>query len=155
LRGLLASSAEIEARNVAEAANLTGDDNDVALFAILSSKVRDRAEGRAACTCQAYFGDAYQSGIIVVLGEPGIEHQLRKAPLPLDMWSRWPMLVRALGVAVLSPIMVLAAVVLRSRRWPSPVRLPVWAPQSSGTSSAIISGRGRWWAPYARPCWPE
>ena len=50
---------------------------------------------------------------IVMLGEPGIEHQLRKAPLPVDMWSRWPTLVRALGVLVLSMIMALAAVLLR------------------------------------------
>jgi hypothetical protein len=50
---------------------------------------------------------------IVVLGEPGIEHQLRKAPLPVDMWSRWPMLIRALGVVLLSLVMALAAVILR------------------------------------------
>jgi hypothetical protein len=50
---------------------------------------------------------------IVVLGESGIEIQLRRAPLPVDMWSRWPVLVRALGVVVLSLIMALAAVILR------------------------------------------
>ncbi|WP_404711476.1 hypothetical protein [Sphingomonas sp. MMS24-J13] len=50
---------------------------------------------------------------IVMLGEPGIEHQLRKAPLPVDMWSRWPTLVRALGVLVLSMVMAFAAVILR------------------------------------------
>jgi hypothetical protein len=50
---------------------------------------------------------------IVVLGEPGLEYQLRKAPLPVDMWSRWPMLVRAGGVILLSLIMALAAVILR------------------------------------------
>lgn len=50
---------------------------------------------------------------IVVLGEPGVEFQLRKAPLPVDMWSRWPVLARALAVVVLSFIAALAAVCLR------------------------------------------
>lgn len=50
---------------------------------------------------------------IVVLGEPGIEHQLRKAPLPVDMWSRWPALARALAVIILSFVAALAAVCLR------------------------------------------
>lgn len=50
---------------------------------------------------------------IVVLGEPGIEHQLRKAPLPVDMWSRWPVLVRALAVIILSFVAAMAAVCLR------------------------------------------
>ena len=31
-----------------------------------------------------------------MLAEPIIEHQLRKAPLPVDMWSRWPQLRRPL-----------------------------------------------------------
>lgn len=50
---------------------------------------------------------------IVILGEPGIEHQLRKAPLPVDMWSRWPVLVRAGIVIILSFVAALAAVCLR------------------------------------------
>ncbi len=50
---------------------------------------------------------------IVVLGEPGIEHQLRKAPLPVDMWSRWPVMVRAFAIIILSFIAALAAVCLR------------------------------------------
>jgi hypothetical protein len=50
---------------------------------------------------------------IVVLAEPGLEHQLRKAPLPVDMWSRWAGLVRAGGVIILSFVAALAAVVLR------------------------------------------
>ena len=50
---------------------------------------------------------------IVILGEPGIEHQLRKAPLPVDMWSRWPVLVRAAAVILLSFVAALAAVCLR------------------------------------------
>ena len=50
---------------------------------------------------------------IAILGEPGIEHQLRKAPLPVDMWSRWPGLVRAGAVIVLSFAAALAAVCLR------------------------------------------
>lgn len=48
-----------------------------------------------------------------VLAEPGIESQLRKAPLPVDMWSRWPVLVRAAGVVVTCFIAALAAVVMR------------------------------------------
>lgn len=51
--------------------------------------------------------------LIMILGEPGIEHQLRKAPLPVDMWSRWPSLARALGVMIISFVAALAAVVLR------------------------------------------
>lgn len=50
---------------------------------------------------------------IAILGEPGIEHQLRKAPLPVDMWSRWPTLARAGGVVVLSFVAALAAVCFR------------------------------------------
>ena len=50
---------------------------------------------------------------IVILGEPGIEHQLRKAPLPVDMWSRWPVLARAGAIIVLSFVAALAAVCLR------------------------------------------
>ena len=48
-----------------------------------------------------------------LLGEPGIEHQLRKAPLPVDMWSRWPVLVRAMLVIILSFAAALVAVVFR------------------------------------------
>ncbi|PNQ02127.1 hypothetical protein [Sphingobium sp. SA916] len=50
---------------------------------------------------------------IVILGEPGIEHQLRKAPLPVDMWSRWPDLMRAGAIIVLSFVAAMAAVCLR------------------------------------------
>lgn len=50
---------------------------------------------------------------IAILSEPGLEHQLRKAPLPVDMWSQWPTLVRAVAVIVLSFVMALAAVLLR------------------------------------------
>jgi len=50
---------------------------------------------------------------LAILGEPGVEHQLRKAPLPVDMWSRWPALVRAGLVVVLSFTAALAAVCLR------------------------------------------
>lgn len=48
-----------------------------------------------------------------ILAEPGLEHQLRKAPLPVDMWSRWPGLVRAGCVIILSFVAALAAVCLR------------------------------------------
>ncbi len=50
---------------------------------------------------------------LAILGEPKIEHQLRKAPLPVDMWSRWPALMRAMAVVVLSFTAALAAVCLR------------------------------------------
>lgn len=58
-------------------------------------------------------GCAFTWMSIVILGEPGIEHQLRKAPLPVDMWSRWPTLVRAGGVILLSFVAALAAVCFR------------------------------------------
>lgn len=50
---------------------------------------------------------------IAILGEPGLEHQLRKAPLPVDMWSRWPALARALLVVIVSFVAAFAAVALR------------------------------------------
>jgi hypothetical protein len=50
---------------------------------------------------------------LAILGEPGVEHQLRKAPLPVDMWSRWPALARAGAVVILSFVAALAAVCLR------------------------------------------
>jgi len=50
---------------------------------------------------------------LAIVGEVGVEHQLRKAPLPVDMWSRWPQLARAGGVVVLSFVAALAAVCLR------------------------------------------
>lgn len=50
---------------------------------------------------------------IVLLGEPGIEFQLRKAPLPVDMWSRWPVLARAVLVVILCFAAALVAVVFR------------------------------------------
>ena len=48
-----------------------------------------------------------------MLAEPMIEHQLRKAPLPVDMWSRWPQLRRPAGVLIVSLLMATAAVGLR------------------------------------------
>lgn len=48
-----------------------------------------------------------------MLAEPMIEHQLRKAPIPVDMWSRWPQLRRAALVLVVSLMMAGAAVGLR------------------------------------------
>jgi hypothetical protein len=50
---------------------------------------------------------------LAILGEPGVEHQLRKAPLPVDMWSRWPQLARAGAVVILSFVAALSAVCLR------------------------------------------
>jgi hypothetical protein len=67
LRGLPALAAEIKAGNASASADATGDENDVALFAILWSKVRDRAEGWAVCTCQAFFGGGYEPGTLVEL----------------------------------------------------------------------------------------
>jgi hypothetical protein len=48
-----------------------------------------------------------------VLAEPMIEHQLRKAPLPVDMWSRWPQLRRPAYILIVSLLMAAAAVGLR------------------------------------------
>lgn len=48
-----------------------------------------------------------------MLAEPMIEHQLRKTPLPVDMWSRWPQLRRPALVLVVSLLMAGAAVGLR------------------------------------------
>ena len=48
-----------------------------------------------------------------LLAEPMIEHQLRKAPLPVDMWSRWPQLRRPVAILVVSLLMATAAVGLR------------------------------------------
>ncbi|WP_239017838.1 hypothetical protein [Sphingomonas aracearum] len=47
------------------------------------------------------------------LAEPMLEHQLRKAPLPVDMWSRWPQLRRPVLILVVSLLMATAAVGLR------------------------------------------
>jgi len=47
------------------------------------------------------------------LAEPMIERQLRKAPLPVDMWSRWPQLRRPAAVMIVSLLMAAAAVGLR------------------------------------------
>lgn len=48
-----------------------------------------------------------------ILAEPMLEFQLRKAPLPVDMWSRWPELRRPILVLVVSLLMATAAVGLR------------------------------------------
>lgn len=48
-----------------------------------------------------------------ILAEPMIEHQLRKAPLPVDMWSRWPQLRRPALILLVSLLMAAAAVGLR------------------------------------------
>ncbi len=48
-----------------------------------------------------------------ILAEPMIEHQLRKAPLPVDMWSRWPQLRRPILILIVSLLMAAAAVGLR------------------------------------------
>ena len=47
------------------------------------------------------------------LAEPMLEYQLRKAPLPVDMWSRWPQLRRPIAILVVSLLMATAAVGLR------------------------------------------
>lgn len=49
---------------------------------------------------------------IAILGEPGIEEQLRKMPLPADLWSRWPALKKPALVVLYSLAMATAAVVL-------------------------------------------
>jgi len=48
-----------------------------------------------------------------ILAEPMLEFQLRKAPLPVDMWSRWPQLPRPIAILVVSLLMATAAVGLR------------------------------------------
>ncbi|MES3109935.1 hypothetical protein [Sphingomonas aurantiaca] len=48
-----------------------------------------------------------------ILAEPMLEFQLRKAPLPVDMWSRWPQLRRPIAILVVSLLMATAAVWLR------------------------------------------
>lgn len=48
-----------------------------------------------------------------VLAEPMLEFQLRKAPLPVDMWSRWPQLRRPVYILIVSLLMAAAAVGLR------------------------------------------
>jgi hypothetical protein len=50
---------------------------------------------------------------LVTLAHPGMDEQLTKRPLPLDMWSRWPALRRPLGVIAVAMVMAGAAVVLR------------------------------------------
>lgn len=47
------------------------------------------------------------------LAEPMVEFQLRKAPLPVDMWSRWPQLRRPVLILIVSLLMATAAVALR------------------------------------------
>jgi hypothetical protein len=42
-----------------------------------------------------------------------IEHQLRKAPIPVDMYSRWPQLRRPMLILIVSLLMAAAAVGLR------------------------------------------
>ncbi len=48
-----------------------------------------------------------------ILAEPMLEFQLRKAPLPVDMWSRWPQLRRPALILLVSLLMAAAAVGLR------------------------------------------
>jgi hypothetical protein len=48
-----------------------------------------------------------------ILAEPMIEHQLRKAPIPVDMYSRWPQLRRPMLILIISLLMAAAAVGLR------------------------------------------
>jgi hypothetical protein len=48
-----------------------------------------------------------------ILSEPMLEFQLRKAPLPVDMWSRWPQLRRPALILFVSLAMATAAVWLR------------------------------------------
>lgn len=47
------------------------------------------------------------------LAEPMIEYQLRKAPIPVDMYSRWPQLRRPVYILIVSLLMAAAAVGLR------------------------------------------
>lgn len=48
-----------------------------------------------------------------ILAEPMVEFQLRKVPLPVDLWSRWPQLRRPVLILIVSLLMAAAAVGLR------------------------------------------
>jgi len=48
-----------------------------------------------------------------ILAEPMLEYQLRKAPLPVDMWSRWPQLRKPVLILIVALGMATAAVWLR------------------------------------------
>lgn len=50
---------------------------------------------------------------LYVMSFPGMREQLRKEPLPIDMWQSWPVIQRMAGVAVLS---LIAAVGMVSTR---------------------------------------
>lgn len=50
---------------------------------------------------------------MAVLARPGIETQLKKRPIPVDMWSRWPALRKPVTMIGLALGMAVAAVALR------------------------------------------
>lgn len=50
---------------------------------------------------------------VAVLAIPGTFHQLRKEPLPTDLWQEWPFIQRMLGVIGCSLFMAIAVVTLR------------------------------------------
>lgn len=51
--------------------------------------------------------------ILFVLSLPGIMHQLRREPLPFDMWQAWPTVRRMLCVAVLCFVAAVGVTVTR------------------------------------------
>jgi len=50
---------------------------------------------------------------MAVLARPGIETQLKKRPIPIDMWSRWPALRKPVTMIGLAFGMAIAAVAFR------------------------------------------
>lgn len=50
---------------------------------------------------------------MAILARPGVEDQLKKRPLPVDMWSRWPALRKPVTMIGLAFGMAVAAVAFR------------------------------------------
>lgn len=54
------------------------------------------------------------SGLVVfVMSLPGILHQLRREPIPLDIWQTWPIVRRMLCLALLAGIAAVGVTVTR------------------------------------------
>lgn len=51
--------------------------------------------------------------ILFVLSLPGMLHQLRREPLPIDMWQSWPIVRRMVAVAILAAIAAAGVTVTR------------------------------------------
>lgn len=51
--------------------------------------------------------------VLFVLSLPGILHQLRREPLPLDMWQAWPIVRRMIGVGLIFFVVAIGVTVTR------------------------------------------